>query len=195
MLTAVAQPPCAIAVAPYRLLNCGGKYCSSLIILLVLAFLIAAAARSDEPEQFAIIGIQQDSEQAITLTWESCTNYIYGVLSADEPDVCLAWPGQIAMWGEDGQTSWTDATASNVDQRFYRVVRMSPDGDFDGDQMPNAWELQYGLNLFDANDAQADSDGDGANNLTEYLQGRDPTKGVVADSESLVNLSVFTLLE
>ena len=99
------------------------------------------------------------------------------------------------MWGGDATTSWTDTTATNVNQRFYQVVRMPGDGDFDSDGMPNAWELQYGLNLFDPNDAQTDSDSDGVDNLTEYLQGRDPTKEAVADSAGLVNLNVFTPLE
>jgi hypothetical protein len=99
------------------------------------------------------------------------------------------------MWGEDRATSWTDTTTTNVDHRFYRVVRMPADGDFDDDGMPNAWELQYGLNPLDPSDAQTDLDDDGVDNLTEFLQGRDPTKGAVADSGGLVNLTVFTPLE
>ena len=172
------------------------------VILFVFQLLIGMMAQADErcgitneTASFAILSIQQDANRSISMTWESCTNYIYGVLSADELDTGTFWLGQIAMWGEDSTTSWTDETTISADHHFYRVVRMSPSDDFDGDGMPNAWELQYGLNLFDPSDAHADLDSDGIDNLTEYLQGRDPTKAAVADSEGLVNLNVFTPLE
>jgi hypothetical protein len=144
----------------------------SMAVLLVFE-LLSAMAQADEPcvitnetDNFAIVSIQQDPDRSTTITWESCTNYIYGVLSADQPDTGTFWLGQIAMWGEDRATSWTDTTTTNVDHRFYRVVRMPADGDFDDDGMPNAWELQYGLNPLDPSDAQTDLDDDGVDNLT-----------------------------
>jgi hypothetical protein len=150
---------------------------------------------TNEGDRFAIVSIRPDQDNFIIVTWESCTNCIYGVLSANEPDTSALWSGQRAMWGADTTTSWTDLASTNVDHRFYRVARMPPDGDFDRDGMPNAWELQYGLNVFNPADAQADLNGDGVNNLTAYLQGRDPRKEAVADSGGLVNLNVFTPLE
>lgn len=45
--------------------------------------------------------------------------------------------------------------------------------DTDGDKMPDGWEVNNGLDpLFD--DADGDEDGDGANNLMEYIRGTDP---------------------
>jgi IPT/TIG domain-containing protein/glycosyl hydrolase family 16 len=44
-----------------------------------------------------------------------------------------------------------------------------------GDGIPNGWKEQYGLNPFDPNLANEDPDGDGMNNLQEYLAGTDPT--------------------
>jgi hypothetical protein len=191
------NPTSRLKVAPLNRL-------SHLSLALFLAFTLLGAvmARADVPcvisneaGRFAMISIQEATSNSISMTWESCTNYIYAVLSADEPDAGTFWSGRFALWGENGTTSWTDTTTINIDHRFYRVVRMPADGDFDGDGMPNAWELQYGLNLFDPNDAQTDSDGDGVDNLTEFLQGRDPTKAAMEDGEGLVNLNVFTPLE
>ncbi len=48
--------------------------------------------------------------------------------------------------------------------------------DSDGDGMPNAWEIQYGLNPNSSADANTDLDGDGLTNLQEYLAGTDPTQ-------------------
>ena len=48
--------------------------------------------------------------------------------------------------------------------------------DDDQDIMPDQWELQYGFNPQDADDADDDPDGDGFDNLTEYLNGTDPRK-------------------
>ncbi|MGD8593263.1 MAG: hypothetical protein PVF82_10555 [Gammaproteobacteria bacterium] len=47
--------------------------------------------------------------------------------------------------------------------------------DSDGDGLPDEWEQQYGLNPLDASDATIDSDGDGIANLTEFVNGTDPT--------------------
>lgn len=67
------------------------------------------------------------------------------------------------------------------------------DVDRDGDGLPDRWEWEYFGDL-DEN-AEGDPDNDGVNNLDEYLQGRDPTSGTVEDTEGLVNLKVFTVLE
>jgi T5SS/PEP-CTERM-associated repeat protein len=56
-------------------------------------------------------------------------------------------------------------------------VALDPNGDADGDGMPNGWEKAYGLNPLDPADANADPDGDGFSNLQEYLAGTDPTNG------------------
>ena len=49
----------------------------------------------------------------------------------------------------------------------------SPD-DMDNDGMPDAWERIYGLNPNDPSDAKQDRDGDGLNNLREFMLGTDP---------------------
>lgn len=49
------------------------------------------------------------------------------------------------------------------------------DRDADGDGMPDSFEIQYGLNRSDPNDAALDKDGDGLANLDEFYLGLDPT--------------------
>ena len=57
---------------------------------------------------------------------------------------------------------------------------LDPTKDQDGDGIPNGFEQAYGLNPFNAADANADPDGDGMSNLQEYLAGTDPTNGASA---------------
>ena len=47
------------------------------------------------------------------------------------------------------------------------------DQDDDNDQMPDAWEMQYGFDPL-VDDASQDTDGDGLSNLDEYLAGSNP---------------------
>ena len=46
--------------------------------------------------------------------------------------------------------------------------------DTDGDQMPNDWEAQFGLDPANPSDAAQDPDGDGVSNLDEYRRGTHP---------------------
>ncbi len=47
--------------------------------------------------------------------------------------------------------------------------------DTDGDDLPDGWEEEYGLNPNDPNDSGLDSDNDGLTNLQEYQAGTNPT--------------------
>ena len=48
------------------------------------------------------------------------------------------------------------------------------DADSDGDGLPDAWELAYGLDPYDPADAIQDSDEDGLSNLAEFRAGTNP---------------------
>lgn len=171
-----------------------------LVVLLLSGASVRAVGQcvtSEDP--FQITGIQPSTNGWITLSWApTCTNFIFGVFSADDLlGTNTPWVGRIGVWGAaSGTMSWTDTTA-DVGRRFYKAIRILPSSgsDWDGDGMPDAWEADDGLNPFDASDAHTDLDNDGVDNLTEYWQGRDPTKRAVPDRDGGVNLQVFTPLE
>ncbi len=57
---------------------------------------------------------------------------------------------------------------------IYGSAVLNPNGDADGDGIPNGYELAHGLDPLNPADASADNDGDGFSNLQEYLAGTDP---------------------
>jgi hypothetical protein len=65
--------------------------------------------------------------------------------------------------------------------------------DSDADGLPDSWEILYFGNI--SQNASGDPDGDGVTNLVEYLQGRNPTKGALADTTGALNFNLFTPLE
>ena len=79
---------------------------------------------TNDAQPFSIVGIYQDTNLYTTITWESCTNFTYTVLSADELSFDTAWAERAMVPGEANTTSWTDTTTTNVAVRFYKVERM-----------------------------------------------------------------------
>jgi hypothetical protein len=66
------------------------------------------------------------------------------------------------------------------------TIDYDPDLDADGDGMPNQYEIDHGLLLFNPTDAAEDKDGDGMSNLQEFLAGTDPT-----NSASSLRITAF----
>ena len=60
----------------------------------------------------------------------------------------------------------------------YPEYKGDPYVDGDGDGIPDAWEIKYGLNPHDPTDAVKDMNGDGYTNIEKYINGLDPTKKI-----------------
>ena len=76
---------------------------------------------------------------------------------------------------------------SNTATNGTRVPTYPGGADTDGDGIPDGWELYYGFNPRVASDAQADLDGDGQNNLQEFLAGTVPN-----DPRSVLRMSAVS---
>ena len=92
---------------------------------------------------------------------------------------------------------WSSAlSASQVGDAYRQFLgeTMDPNGDLDGDGMPNGWEICYGLDPRDPSDADLDSDGDGLTNLREYRLGRSPLVGARPARPSLIRSATAATL-
>jgi hypothetical protein len=80
------------------------------------------------------------------------------------------------LGGAGAELRWSSASQSKeiIPQR-YLYPTMDTGGDADGDGMPDVWEDAHGLDRDDVGDASVDTDGDGINNLDEYIGDTDPT--------------------
>ena len=59
-------------------------------------------------------------------------------------------------------------------EQYYSLICTTQESDFDTDGLPDYWEEQFFNNPTNASPS-LDSDGDGADNLTEFISGYDPT--------------------
>ena len=92
---------------------------------------------------------------------------------------------------------WSSALSSAQVTDAYRQFlgeTLDPNGDLDGDGMPNGWEIRYGLDPRDPSDADLDSDGDGLTNLREYRLGRSPLVGARPARPSLIRSATAATL-
>ena len=88
-----------------------------------------------------------------------------------------------SVGGEGRDYEFIDTQASRGAIYYYKLEDVdvsgthTPNGpvcvDWDGDGIPDDWEIAYGLNPV-VNDANFDSDGDGVANWLEYQRGTDP---------------------
>jgi hypothetical protein len=111
------------------------------------------------------------------------TTYSLQSITVDGYPASLLDPSQAAEFA----TSYVHRA---IDLRFdFKADVPLADTDLDG--MPDWWEDLYGLNRLSNLDAALDADGDGWNNLQEFLQGTDPdvanTRPVLQDSLLVVS--------
>jgi hypothetical protein len=77
-------------------------------------------------------------------------------------------PGPLGLEAPGGAAALPNST----DRVFFRILQTPVD--LDGDGILDPWEIQHGLNVFDAMDSAQDADGDGVSNQAENALGLDP---------------------
>lgn len=122
--------------------------------------------------------VQYDAANAIwRLKWWSKSGRTYFIQHS--PNLTTPWEWvPIVEPGNDSMKEWGFSTSAD---RFFLRLRYSdiptsnPAGaDFDGDGVPNLWELQHGLDPL-AVDSTTDADQDGLDAWAEFWLGTDPT--------------------
>jgi len=72
-------------------------------------------------------------------------------------------------------STWVERVANERGTQHWVNIAFDFELDADGNGLPDWWEAQHGPPGVPHMDAAADDDGDGVDNLTEYLVGTDPT--------------------
>jgi hypothetical protein len=95
----------------------------------------------------------------------------------------------------DSQEFWFDQeyfsmdtdldTINDAQEMLMGTLRDSADSD--SDDMPDPWEIEYGLDPLDPSDASEDNDSDGVNNLAEFLYNTNPNESD-SDADTMPDL-------
>jgi hypothetical protein len=133
---------------------------------------------TNEAASYQVVSTTLDTN-GFQLVFESCSDHAYLVASTDVLATDTVWGYLAAIApGQDGTTSWTDASTTNADisARFYKVDRWWL-GDTVGDGIPDWWRQFYfgtGTTTNELSCALCNPQGDGYSNLEKYLQGANP---------------------
>ena len=171
------HPVCSPAFRlPYGLRTCPARGRGRHWIRTAAALLLSAVnlpadpcTITDEGQIFAILTSARDTNGRATLSWESCSDHLYQVQTAEDLSAQVVWTVRALMIGSDLTTTWTDTNGPSEAQRFYRVQRFSFSGDEDGDGLSNVAEFNLGTDLL-----KADTDGDGLSDGWEVAHGYNP---------------------
>lgn len=94
----------------------------------------------------------------------------------------------LMIW-EDGRVilkgtgSFMVDTNIGTSQEFHTTEIIGTRNDTDYDGMPNSWEIYYGLDPSNPDDASKDADGDGVSNRGEYMAGTAPAPPADGDDD------------
>lgn len=166
------------------------------VLMLTGAGQLALAQGPNDPNE----GIRFEFDATNSMyrfSWWSRLGRTYFVQHSEDLMIWMYEPTLI----EPGSDSIKEWEVTSPGHRFFLRLRYTDqpmsdpwNADFEPDGMPTWWELAHGLDPLVA-DGTGDLDGDLVSNYIEYLQGRDPRVGAVADSTGAVNLLVYTPME
>lgn len=100
------------------------------------------------------------------------TAFIYYSLTNNFGDASYSAAQDQECGGDAAATKLSEGDAEIAPSRF--SSQEAPFEDQDGDLLPDDWEIEVGLDPFDATDAMLDLDGDGLINLLEFANALDP---------------------
>jgi len=86
----------------------------------------------------------------------------------------------------------SDGLTDGFEENIYMTDPISDDSDSDG--MPDGWEIEYRLGPL-VDDAELDTDGDGVNNLAEYIAGTNPNPTDITEVEPNDSFSTAQIID
>lgn len=113
------------------------------------------------------------SPDAIIASAETVPAFITTSYATEIYHTLLVRPDAIISSAESVSPFITASYATDI-KTVYLANPVPPDGDLDGDGMPNQWEVDNGLDYTDPSDADEDPDTDGLSNIDENEHNSDP---------------------
>jgi alpha-tubulin suppressor-like RCC1 family protein len=102
---------------------------------------------------------------------------VVAITAGETHSLALKRDGSLVAWGSDIPVVIDSSTPQLLDIAAggSHVLGLAPtEQDTDGDGLPDAWEIEHGLDDLVKNDPALDSDGDGVSDQYEYIADSDP---------------------
>jgi hypothetical protein len=153
----------------------GGNYQQPAVGIAILAVINSGALNVLNSKTGQLLWAwEPDSGQSIQSNIVITPNLIFVADNVNTYAIDIQTHQRVWSYEATGSLTLSNQGALIIHNANGQISVINTSGDTDADGMPDWWEQSFGLNFRDADDATSDADGDGLNNLQEFVAGSQP---------------------